>query len=275
MRRQRFTTFRAVSAISIVAVMIAKLFMGALVLAAATTLAADAAYDKATAYYEQKNFDACLTSLRPAIQDAENNIQLRILAAQCHIGKKSYGDAIYHLKQVVENAPEKNGIRADIVALYFALGKYREGRNFGYKYIAALKDDDRTVPPELSLGTARACLAYGRPAEALELARSAKQSDNNDVKCRAIIVEARALIAEQNLSEADIALSFAEAMRESELHQMLRANIAEMNWVQQKFPEVKRADVVGLYEKLTRSTNAEIRAAAQKNIERVKAAKAS
>ncbi|MBN8221789.1 MAG: hypothetical protein J0L53_12755, partial [Spirochaetes bacterium] len=66
-----------------------------------------------------------------------------------------------------------------------------------------------------------------------------------------------------------------ESMRESELHALLRANIAELQWAQQKFPEDKRAEIVALYEKISRSENAEIRAAALKNLERVKTVKAS
>ena len=64
-------------------------------------------------------------------------------------------------------------------------------------------------------------------------------------------------------------------MRESEVHALLRANISELTWAQQKFPEDKRAEIVALYEKIARSENADIKAAAQKNLERVKTAKAS
>ena len=64
-------------------------------------------------------------------------------------------------------------------------------------------------------------------------------------------------------------------MRESDLHPLLRAMIEESKWIQQKYPEDQRAQIVAAYEKLARSEDATIRAAVQKNIERVKAAKAN
>ncbi len=249
----------------------------AALLSAAGLFAAEstAQYQKALAYYEQKNFDACITALKPAIKEAGENADLRILAAHCHSGKKNYADAIYHLKAVASESPERASVRADIVNLLFQQGRYREGRNSGYKFIEAFKDEDKPVPAELALATAKACLAYGKVSEALTLARDAKASADSNIKYSGLITETRALIATANLTEADISLSYAESMRDSELHTLLRANIAELAWAQQKFPEDKRAEIVALYEKVARSDNAEIRAAAQKNLERVKAAKAS
>lgn len=235
----------------------------------------EAAYQKALAYYEQKNYDACVTALKPAIKEGNDTADLRILAAHCHTARKTYSDAIYHLKAVLEDAPERTGVRSDIVALLFQQARYREARNAGYKYIEAFKDEDKPVPHELSLWTAKACLAHGKVSEALTLARDAKQSSDANTKYSGLITETRALIASANLTEADISLSFAESMRESELHALLRANIAELQWAQQKFPEDKRAEIVALYEKISRSENAEIKAAALKNLERVKTVKAS
>lgn len=241
----------------------------------ASLSAESSAYEKALAHYERKNFDACVTALKSAIKDAGEAADMRILAAHCHTARKSYADAIYHLKAVLKDAPERTGIRTDIVNLLFQSGKYREGRNSGYKYIEAFKDEDKVPPAELALATAKNCLAYGKVSEALALARDAKQSSDANTKYSGLITETRALIAQANLTEADISLSFAESMRENEVHALLRANIAELTWAQQKFPEDKRAEIVALYEKITRSENSEIKAAAQKNLERVKNAKAS
>ncbi len=235
----------------------------------------DAAYERALAYYEQKNYDACLTAVRPAIKDSGTKPELRILAAHCHAAKKNYSDAVYHLRAVAEETPERPGLREDIIGLLFASGRYKEARKAGYSFIEDLKDADKPVPQQLSLLVARAELAYGNAAQALTLARDAKQSADNAVKYLGLITETRALIALANFDEADISLSYAESMRDSELHALLRANIAEMQWAKNKFPEDKRADIVALYEKITRSQNNELRNAAQKNIERVKAAKAS
>lgn len=248
-----------------------------LALACVTVLTAqkNGAYEKALAYFEQKNYDACVTALKPAIKESSDQADMRILAAHCHTARKSYADAIYHLKAALEENSSRTSIRTDIVNLYFQSGRYREARNVGYKYIEAFKDEDKQVPAELALATARGCLAYGKVSEALALARDAKQSADANTKYLGLITETRALIASANLTEADISLSFAESMRDSELHGLLRANIAELAWAQQKFPEDKRAEIVALYEKAVRSENAEVRAAAQKNLERVKAAKAS
>lgn len=232
----------------------------------------DPVYEKALAYFEQKNYDACLTAIRPAIKD-DAKPELRILTAHCHSGKKNYADAVAHLKVVAEETPDYAGVKEDIVTMLFAQGKYREARKAGYRYIEALKDDGKKVPAELYLGTARAELAYGKPSAALELAREGKQGSNANTKYQSLITETRALIALGNFSEADIALSFAESMRNSELHALLRANLAELTWAQQKFPEDKRAEIVALYEKISRSENAEIKNAAAKNLERVKTAK--
>lgn len=243
---------------------------------AAQKPASDSAYEKALAYFEQRNFDACITAIKPAIKDSaeQSQAQLRVLAAHCHTGKKSYSDAVAHLRVVAEEFPEQAGVREDIVSLLIAQGKYREARKLGYRYSEELKDAEKPVPPALTLLVARAELGAGKPTNALSLARDAKKSDDANTKYGGLITETRALIALGNFSEADIALSYAESMRESELHALLRANIAELQWVQQKFPEDKRADIVAAYEKLARSENTEIRAAVQKNIERVKSAKA-
>lgn len=232
----------------------------------------DPTYDKALAYFEQKNYDACITAIRPAIKDNARP-ELRVLVAHCHTGKKNYADAAAHLKVVAEEAPDYKGVKEDIVAVLFAQGKYREARKAGYRYIEALKDDGKTIPAELYLATARAELAYGKPTAALQLAREAKQTASPNTKYQGLITEARALMALGNFSEADISLSYAESMRNSELHALLRANIAELSWAQQKFPEDKRAEIVALYEKISRSENAEIKSAATKNLERVKTVK--
>jgi tellurite resistance protein len=234
----------------------------------------DAAYEKALAYYEQKNYDACLTALRPVIKEKDSKPDLRILVAHCHAAKKNYADAVAHLRIVTEEFPDQAGVREDILALLNADGRYRDARKIGYRYMSALKKQDKPASPALLLATARAELGYGHASAALDLAREAKQSDDANIKYGSIIAETRALIALSNFSEADISLSYAEAMRQSELHALLRANIAELTWAQEKFPEQKRADIVALYEKLSRSQNAEIKLAADRNIERVKAAKA-
>ncbi len=236
--------------------------------------APEPAYEKALAYFEQKNYDACITAIRPAIKDAEGKPELRILVAHCHAGKKNYADAVAHLRIVADENETRSDVREDILSLLIAQGKYREARKTGYRYAEAIKDDGKTVPASLTLHVARAELGYGKPSAALGLAREAKQSDNSDIKYGGLITETRALIALGNLAEADIALSFAESMRDSEVHAMLRATIAELQWAQQKFPEDKRADIVAGYEKLSRSENPEIKAAASKNLERVKTAKA-
>ncbi|MBN8222681.1 MAG: hypothetical protein J0L53_17325, partial [Spirochaetes bacterium] len=129
----------------------------------------EAAYQKALAYYEQKNYDACVTALKPAIKEGENTADLRILAAHCHSARKTYADAIYHLKAVLEDSSDRTSVRTDIVALLFQQARYREARNAGYKYIEAFKDEDKPVPHELSLWTAKACLAHGKVSEALAL----------------------------------------------------------------------------------------------------------
>jgi tetratricopeptide (TPR) repeat protein len=250
------------------------LFFAALVPVLAQKAAPDSAYEKALAYYEQENYDACITAIRPAIKDAEGKPDLRILVAHCHAGKKNYADAIAHLRIVAEENESRTDVREDILSLLIAQGKYREARRAGYRYAEAIKDNGKAVPPSLTLHVAQAELGYGKPSAALSLAREAKQSENSDIKYGGIIAETRALIALGNLAEADIALSYAEAMRDSELHNMLRANISEVQWAQQKFPEDKRADVVAGYEKLSRSENIEIKTAAGKNLERVKAVKA-
>lgn len=234
----------------------------------------DAAYERALAYYEQKNYDACLTAIRPAIKDNGTKAELRILAAHCHVAKKNYSDAVYHLRALAEENADYPGLREDIIGLLNAQGRYKEARKAGYSFIDDLKEADKTVPAALSLAVARAELGYGNAGQALHLAREAKQSADSNTKYLGLITETRALIALANLQEADIALSFAESMRESELHALLRANIAELSWARDKFPEDKRADLVAQYEKITRSQNNEIRTAAQKNLERVKAVKA-
>lgn len=248
---------------------------GLLVLAVSAAFAqkTDPIYEKALAYFEQKNYDACITAIRPAIKDGAKP-ELRILTAHCHSGKKNYADAVAHLKVVAEEFPDYAGVKEDIVAMLFAQGKYREARKAGYRYIEALKEDGKSIPAELYLATARAELAYGKPSAALELAREAKQGTNANTKYQSLITEARSLLALGNFSEADISLSYAESMRNSELHALLRANIAELTWAQQKFPEDKRADIVALYEKISRSDNAELKAAAARNLERVKTVKA-
>jgi len=250
------------------------LILAAIAPAFAQKSAAEPAYEKALAYFEQKNYDACIAAIRPAIKDAEGKPELRILVAHCHAGKKNYADAVAHLRIVAEENEGRTDVREDIVTLLLAQGKYREARKAGYRYAEAIKEDGKPVPAALTLSVARAELGYGKPSAALSLAREAKQSENAEIKYGGLITETRALIALGNLAEADIALSFAESMREAELHAMLRANIAELQWAQQKFPEDKRADVVASYEKLGRSDNAEIKAAATRNLERVKAIKA-
>jgi Tfp pilus assembly protein PilF len=242
--------------------------------ASAQKVAPESAYEKALAYFEQKNFDACITAIRPAIKDAEGKPELRVLVAHCHAGKKNYADAVAHLRIVAEENESRTDVREDIVALLLAQGKYREARKAGYRYAEAIKEDGKPVPAALTLNVARAELGYGKPSAALSLAREAKQSDNADIKYGGLITETRALIALGNLAEADIALSYAESMRDADVHAMLRANIAELQWAQQKFPEDKRADVVAAYEKLGRSENLEIKTAAARNLERVKAIKA-
>lgn len=247
---------------------------GFLIVAASVTFAqkADPVYEKALAYFEQRNYDACITAIRPAIKD-DAKPELRILTAHCHSGKKNYADAVAHLKVVAEEAPDYTGVKEDIVTMLFAQGKYRDARKAGYRYIEALKDDGKSIPAELYLATARAELAYGKPSAALELARAAKQGTNQQTKYQSLITEARALMALGNFSEADISLSYAESMRNSELHALLRANMAELTWAQQKFPEDKRAEIVALYEKISRSDNVEVKSAAAKNLERVKTLK--
>ncbi len=249
------------------------LFMAApLALAAQQT---DAAYQKALAYFEQRNYDACLTAIRPAIKESEENGDARVLAAHCHVGKKNYADAVAHLRAVAEELPERVDVKEDIVALLIEQGKFRDARRAGYRFSEELKDAEKVVPASLTLLVARAELGYGKPQNALALARDAKQSDDAAVKYGGVITETRALIALGNFAEADIALSFAESMRESDLHALLRALIEESKWMQQKYPEDQRASVVAAYEKLARSEDAAIRSAVQKNIERVKAAKAN
>lgn len=243
-----------------------------------TTLAAQksdgkAAYERALAYYEQKNYDSCLIAIKPAIKDKGSDAELRVLAAHCHAAKKNYADAVAHLRAVAEDNADRPGLREDIVALLFAQGRYKEARKAGYTFIEELKDADKPVSAQLSLNLARAELASGNAAAALSLARDAKQSADAQTKYQGLITETRALIALANLTEADIALSFAESMREAELHALLRATIAELTWAKDKFPEDKRAEIVAQYERLSRSENTEIRTAAQKNVERVKTAK--
>jgi len=233
----------------------------------------DSAYTRAFAYAEQKNFDACLSALRPAIKDKEADKEMRLLAAHCHTAKKNYLEAVSHLRFVVKEHPETAGIREDIVALLLRAERVREARNAAYRFAESFKDDGAAIPHRLLLVMAWGDIAYGKPTDALAHARAAKQSPDNAIKYESIVVETRALIALGHLSEADIALSFAESMQNSEAHAMLRANIAEISWAGQKFPEEKRAEIIAGYEKLSRSENAEIKAAALKNIERVKAAK--
>jgi len=248
----------------------------ALLLAAPLTLAAqktDAAYQKALAYFEQHNYEACLAAIRPVIKESDGNADARILAAHCHAGKKNYADAVAHLRAVAEELPENVDVKEDIVALLLEQGKFREARRAGYRFSEELKDADKAVPPSLTLLIARAELGYGKPQNALVLAREAKKSADAGVKYGGLITETRALIALGNFSEADIALSFAESMRQSDLHALLRALLEECKWMQQKYPEDQRAAVVAAYEKLSRSEDAAIRLAVQKNIERVKAAK--
>jgi Tfp pilus assembly protein PilF len=250
------------------------LLLTATVAASAQKAAPESAYEKALAYFEQKNYDACITAIRPAIKDAEGKPELRVLVAHCHAGKKNFADAVAHLRIVADENEARTDVREDIVALLLAQGKYREARKVGYRYAEAIKEDGKPVPAALTLNVARAELGYGKPSAALSLAREAKQSDNAEIKYGGLITETRALIALGNLAEADIALSYAESMREADVHAMLRANIAELQWAQQKFPEDKRADVVAAYEKLGRSENPEIKTAATRNLERVKAMKA-
>ncbi len=248
----------------------------AIFLAAPLALSAqqvDATYQKALAYFEQRNYDACLTAIRAAIKESEASTDARILAAHCHTGKKNYADAVAHLRAVAEEAPERTDVKEDIVALLIEQGKFRDARRAGYRFSAELKDNQKPVPASLTLLIARAELGYGKPQNALVLAREAKKSDDATVKYGGLITETRALIALGNFSEADIALSFAESMRESDLHPLLRAMMEESKWRQQKYPEEQRAAIVAAYEKLARSEDAAIREAVQKNIERVKAAK--
>lgn len=253
------------------------LFFAVIFPALAQKTAPDSAYEKALAYFEQKNYDACITAIRPAIKDpstSSGQAELRILVAHCHAGKKNYADAVAHLRIVAEENETRTDVREDILSLLIAQGKYREARRAGYHYAEALKDNGKAVPASLTLQVAQAELGYGKPSAALSLAREAKQSENSEIKYGGLIAETRALIALGNLAEADIALSYAEAMHDSEVHGMLRANISEVQWAQQKFPEDKRADVVASYEKLSRSENIDIKTAAGKNLERVKAVKA-
>jgi tetratricopeptide (TPR) repeat protein len=249
-----------------------------LLLAALLPLAAerkDLAYQKALTYFEQHNYEACLTAIRPAIKDSPGSSDARILAAHCHAGQKNYADAVAHLRAVAEEQPERLDVKEDIVALLLEQGKFREARRAGYRFSEELKDADKAVPPTLTLLIARAELGYGKPQNALVLAREAKKSNDAEVKYGGLITETRALIALGNFSEADIALSFAESMRKSDLHGMLRALLEECKWMQQNYPEDQRAHIVAAYEALTRSENPTLRAAAEKNLERVKTAKAN
>lgn len=233
----------------------------------------NAAYQKALAYFEQRNFDACLSAIRPAIKDGA--IDARILAAHCHAAKKNYADALAHLQAVAAGTTGRTDVREDIVALFIEQGKFREARRAGYRFSEELKDAEKDVPASLTLLIAKAELGYGKPQNALALAREAKKSDDAEIKYGGVLTETRALIALGNFAEADIALSFAESMRNSDLHALLRAMIEEARWAQQKFPEESRAAVIAAYEKLFRSEDLAIRAAAQKNMERVKTVKAN
>lgn len=230
-------------------------------------------YQRALTYFEQRNFDACLSAIRTEIKDGGTDA--RILAAHCHAGKRNYADAVLHLQAAAADAPERTDIKEDIVALLLEQGKFREARRAGYRFREELREAEKEVPAALTLLIAKAELGYGKPQSALILAREAKKSNDVEVKYGGVLTETRALIALGNFAEADIALSFAESMRSADLHALLRAMIEEAKWAQQKFPEEARAAVIAAYEKLSRSEDAAIRAAAQKNIERVKTVKAN
>lgn len=242
---------------------------------AAQQAASESAYQKALAYFEQRNYEACLKAIRGAINESEESSDARVLAAHCHVGRKNYADAVAHLRAVAEAMPERTDVKEDIVALLIEQGKFRDARRAGYRFSEELRDSEKPVPASLTLLVARAELGYGKPQNALALARDAKKSDDASVKYGGLITETRALIALGNLSEADIALSFAESMRESDLHLLLRAMIEESRWIQQKYPEAQRAAVIAAYEKLARSPDETVRAAVLKNIERVRAARAN
>ncbi|MBV6494315.1 MAG: hypothetical protein LDLANPLL_02346 [Turneriella sp.] len=237
-------------------------------------LSAEDAYAKALLLYEQKNYDACLSTLKAEIRGEDENSDLRILAAYCHIGKKSYSDALYHLQQAVRKTSVRDSVYADIVSLLFEMGRYRQARNAGYKYIEVFEDAEKAPPLDLQLALAKACLVSARISEALKWARAAKQSDDNSIKHDALLTEARALISLGKLDEAEIAVSYAEAIQKDPTHALLRAMIQEVLWAQKSFPEQMRHEVLSAYEELTKSPNPKISQAAQKNIERVRAQKA-
>ncbi|HRP69335.1 MAG TPA: CDC27 family protein, partial [Turneriella sp.] len=122
-------------------------FVFLLILVTTFSIHADENYNKALAAYEQKNFDTCLTVLKTVIRENETNYDAHILAAYCHVGRKTYSDAIYHLREVAENSLQHaQTVRTDIVNLYFAMGKYKTARNVGYKYLEAFEDENTKAP---------------------------------------------------------------------------------------------------------------------------------
>jgi tetratricopeptide (TPR) repeat protein len=247
----------------------------ATVAASAQKAAPESAYEKALAYFEQRTMTRASPRFGPAIKDAEGKPELRVLVAHCHAGKKNYADAVAHLRIVAEENEARIDVREDIVALLLAQGKYREARKVRLSLCRGHQRRRQTCTrcAHAQCRTRRTRL-WQTFSGAQPCTREAKQSDNADIKYGGLITETRALIALGNLAEADIALSYAESMRDADVHAMLRANIAELQWAQQKFPEDKRADVVAAYEKLGRSENPEIKTAATRNLERVKAMKA-
>jgi thioredoxin-like negative regulator of GroEL len=92
------------------------LLLTATVAASAQKAAPESAYEKALAYFEQKNYDACITAIRPAIKDAEGKPELRVLVAHCHAGKKNFADAVAHLRIVADENEARTDVREDIVA---------------------------------------------------------------------------------------------------------------------------------------------------------------
>ncbi|MCX7632743.1 MAG: tetratricopeptide repeat protein [Turneriella sp.] len=232
------------------------------------------AYDRALAFYEQGNFAQCLAELRKLLANSPENADARILAAHCHSARGNYADAVSHLQLAAEKLPDRVDIIQDVMALLFMQGKYREARNWGYRTSNALREEDKEVPAALTLLVARAELGYGKPRNALVLAREAKKSDDPEIKYGSLLTETRALIALGNFAEAEIALNFAEAMRSNDLHLLLRAHLEEVRWAARNFPEPARSAVQAAYEKAMQSQDALVRSAAAKSLERIRTAKA-
>lgn len=178
-------------------------------------------YQKALENYSQKKYQTSLRFIWHVLRSDVSNFNLRYLSAHDYWGLKDYPRATKEFERCIRYQPQEASSYIDLTLLFLQRKFYVSAGSIAYKGITALRSAKKEIPTKLYNVFARSFLLRKDAKSALQIARQAKTTfDQNDSQAKdqfeALILEARALQALGKFEEAEMATQWALSLKQGD-----------------------------------------------------------